>query len=68
MLLDEKEARRAARALGLGVTGTLGVLLRGQYEGSIPSLKAVIDRLQQEANVWVAPALRAQLLRESGES
>jgi uncharacterized protein len=68
ILLDEKEARRAARALGLGVTGILGVLLRGRFEGSIPSLKAAIDRLQQEAIFWIAPALRAQLLWESGES
>ncbi|MBD2108700.1 DUF3368 domain-containing protein [Nodosilinea sp. FACHB-13] len=59
ILLDKKEVRRAARALELGVTGILGVLLRGRFEGSIPSLKAVIDRLQQEANFWVAPALRA---------
>nr|MDF0368275.1 DUF3368 domain-containing protein [Nodosilinea sp. TSF1-S3] len=64
ILLDEKEARRAARALGLGVTGILGVLLRGRYDGSIPSLKTAIDRLQQEANFWVAPALRAQLLQD----
>lgn len=64
ILLDEKEARRAARALGLSVTGILGVLIRGRYEGSIPSIKTAIDRLQQEANFWVAPALRAQLLQE----
>ena len=65
VLLDEKEARRAARSLGLGMTGVLGVLLRGWYQGSVPSLEAAIDRLQNEANFWIAPALVAQILQET---
>ncbi len=67
ILLDEKEARQAARALGLGITGILGVLLRGWHEGSVPSIKAVIERLQQDANFRIAPALLAQILKESDE-
>ena len=65
VLLDEKEARRAARSLGLGMTGVLGVLLRGWYQGSVPSLEAAIDRLQNEAHFWIAPALVAQILQEA---
>lgn len=67
ILLDEKEARQVARALGLSTTGILGILLRGWHENSIPSIKAVIERLQQEANFRIAPALLAQILQESGE-
>jgi uncharacterized protein len=67
ILLDEKEARQAARALGLSITGILGILLRGWREGTIPSIKTVAERLQQEANFWIAPTLLTQMLEESGE-
>ena len=67
ILLDEKEARQAARALGLSITGILGILLRGWYEGSVPSMKTVTDRLQRDANFRIAPALLVQILQESGE-
>lgn len=67
VLLDEKEARQAARALGLSITGILGILLRGCREGTVTSIKAVTKRLQQEANFRIAPALLTQILQESGE-
>jgi uncharacterized protein len=67
ILLDEKEARQAARALDLNITGILGILLRGWHEGTIPSIKIVVERLQQEANFWIAPTLLTQILEESGE-
>lgn len=67
ILLDEKEARQVARALGLSTIGILGILLKGWNESRIPSIKAVTERLQQEANFRIAPALLAQVLEESGE-
>ncbi|MBE7382988.1 MAG: DUF3368 domain-containing protein [Leptolyngbya sp. SIO1E4] len=67
VLLDEKEARQVARALSLSITGIVGILLRGWQEGSIPSLRNVFDRLQQDANFWLSPALRTQILWVSGE-
>ncbi|TVQ57074.1 MAG: DUF3368 domain-containing protein [Spirulina sp. DLM2.Bin59] len=67
ILLDEKEARQIARALGLSITGILGIVLRGWHEGSIASIKVVTEWLQQDANFRIAPALLAQILRESGE-
>jgi predicted nucleic acid-binding protein len=67
ILLDEKEARQSARALGLALTGILGILLKGLHEGTVASMKVVIERLQREANFWIAPDLLNQLLQESGE-
>ncbi|WP_204139092.1 DUF3368 domain-containing protein [Halomicronema sp. CCY15110] len=67
VLLDEKEARQAARAMSLSITGIVGILLRGWQDGSLPSLRNVCDRLQQDANFWLSPALRTQILRVSGE-
>ncbi|MFM7527639.1 MAG: DUF3368 domain-containing protein [Nodosilinea sp.] len=67
ILLDEKEARQVARALGLSTIGILGILLKGWNESRIPSIKAVTERLEQEARFRIAPALLAQVLEESGE-
>ena len=67
ILLDEKEARQSARALGLYTVGILGILLKGFHDGTVASMKVATDRLQREANFWIAPALLNQLLRESGE-
>lgn len=67
ILLDEKEARQAARMLGLSITGLLGIVLRGWHDGSIASVNGVLQRLQQEANFRIAPTLLTQLLQEGGE-
>lgn len=67
ILLDEKEARQVARALGISTIGILGILLKSWNERRIASIKAVIARLEQEARFRIAPALLAQVLEESGE-
>ena len=46
LLMDERAGVAAARARGLRVTGTLGVLDRGAARGLV-DLKAVFARLQQ---------------------
>jgi len=53
ILLDEKEARQIARTLGLSITGTLGILLKGRKNGTVSSMEVVIDRLKQDANFWI---------------
>ncbi len=66
-LLDEREGRRVAKSLGLKVIGILGILLRARREGKLPSLRGVMEELQQEAGFRIGKDLFAQLLRESGE-
>jgi len=67
VLIDEREARRRARNLGLEVTGALGILLQAAQEGSLDSLADALDRLEEEAGFWIAPALRRQIMNELGE-
>ena len=67
ILLDEKEARQIARTLGLSITGILGILLKGRQNGTVSSMEVVIDRLKQDANFWIKPALQAQILQEIPE-
>lgn len=44
-ILDDQPARRAARALGLKVTGTLGVLLRAKDRKLISLVRPMLDEL-----------------------
>lgn len=52
VVLDDAEARRAARALGIQVTGTLGLLVRAATYGRLPDLPAAIRALR-DAGLWL---------------
>ncbi len=60
LVVDEKAARRVARALGLRVTGLIGLLAKAAEQHLI-DLPAAIHRLGQ-TNFHVAPNLLKQLL------
>ena len=62
ILLDEREGRRRARAVGLEVTGALGILARADRRGELDSLSGALDRLEDEAEFWIGSALRDQIL------
>lgn len=66
VLLDDKNARRAAIARGLNVVGTLAVLSRAKNQGLLPVIKPAIDQMIAQGR-YISPALRAQVLRDVGE-
>lgn len=66
-LLDERDARKVAKSLGLRVTGLLGIVLRARREGKLPSLQAVMGELRERAGFHIDAELAADLLQESGE-
>ena len=41
--MDDLQARQLAEAIGLKVTGTLGILLRAKQAGLIPAVKPLVD-------------------------
>jgi predicted nucleic acid-binding protein len=47
ILLDEEKPRAQAKALGLAVVGTVGILQRAADQGLIADLKAVYDALRK---------------------
>lgn len=67
VLLDERDARHAAKQLGLHVLGTVGVLMWARKVGRIPNLRGALDALEESAGFRIGPALRARALREVGE-
>jgi predicted nucleic acid-binding protein len=67
ILLDDRAATRKARALGLRVIGTLGVLLLGKRARHLSALKPLLDNLR-ERDFRMSAALYDQVLRDAGES
>ena len=67
LLLDDKEARVAARDLGLRQTGIVGVLLRAKLTGRIESLSDELGRLRNDMGFWLNDALVARILVEAEE-
>ncbi len=66
ILLDEAEARRIAKNLGLKVTGTIGILLKAKKLGLITNLRKEIELLR-ETGFWISETLIHKILQEAGE-
>jgi len=56
-----------AEALGLRITGLLGVLAEAKRAGLIELVKPVLDELIQNARFWIGPDLYRDLLAELGQ-
>jgi predicted nucleic acid-binding protein len=65
VIVDEQEGRKVA--MGLQVTGVLGILLRAKHLGEIPALKPEIETLRNRARFFIAPSLEAKLVAAAGE-
>jgi hypothetical protein len=63
ILLDEREARIAAKNLELRITGVLGILLRAWHQKRIPSLQHELKMLRNEAGFRIANHLYDKILQ-----
>jgi uncharacterized protein len=68
LLVDDAQGRKAAAALGIAYTGTLGVLLRAKAEGKISALRPVLGLLATRTTFWLSPAVESAALKQAGES
>lgn len=60
-VLDDQRARTVARAMGVELTGTLGILLRAKREGVLESLSSAIEVLER-VGFHMSPELKARVL------
>jgi hypothetical protein len=67
VLLDERDARRAARRMGLKVLGTVGILLWAKQTGKLLSLREQLEALQSRGKFRLSQRLYERALREAGE-
>jgi hypothetical protein len=67
VLLDERDARRAAKQLNLSVLGTIGILMWARQTGRILSLRQALDALQTQANFRMSAQLYERALSKVDE-
>ncbi len=67
LLIDERKGRRLAQSEGIQVIGLVGVVLLAKRKGLIPNAREVIDRLINEAGVYLDPKLIDSALQTVGE-
>jgi predicted nucleic acid-binding protein len=67
VLLDEKDARKAARRLGLTTIGTVGVLIWAKRTGLVGSLREQLDALRTRGRFRLGEAVYEQALQAVGE-
>ncbi|MBN1933129.1 MAG: DUF3368 domain-containing protein [Anaerolineae bacterium] len=66
VIIDDLDARRFARRVGLNLVGTVGLLLAARLRGEITSLRGEIERLEQ-LGFRVAPSLANAMLEAAQE-
>lgn len=67
VLIDDRPARRLARALGLDVIGTVGVLLAAKRQGLLAAVRPELDKLLA-ASFFLSPQLVDAVLHDAGEA
>lgn len=65
-VLDDLEARRCARSLGIQLTGTLGVVLRAKQAGLVSAARPLVERLV-ERGAYLGHDLIEAALAQVGE-
>lgn len=62
-VLDDGEARAAAKVHGIPLIGTLGIILRARQAGLIAAARPLVERLVREGSYSDAELVRQALLR-----
>ncbi len=62
LISDDKQARAAAKRLGVKFIGTVGVLVRAKQNGIITEIKPILDLLEAN-NFFLSRALREEALK-----
>jgi predicted nucleic acid-binding protein len=63
----DANAKKHAKYLGLKVTGTLGVLIKGKKEGYIKELKPLLEEMV-ERNIYLSDSVIKMCLEQVGET
>lgn len=66
LILDDQKARRIAEKLSLNYTGTLGIFLKAKQVGILPSIRPLIQKIQQ-TNFRFSEKVLTDILKEGNE-
>lgn len=68
VLIDEDQARKIARRLGLKPTGVLAILLESKSRGYCEAVRPLLEQMERRIQFRVAPDLRERVIRLAGEA
>lgn len=66
VVIDDANAKKHAKYLGLPVTGTLGVLIKAKREGYLSEIKPLLQQLV-ENNIYISDKIIDLCLKQVGE-
>ena len=66
LIIDERKGRLIAKKLGLRITGTLGIIIKGKELGVVSSVKEVLEKLEK-FDFWMSESLKNKILNKVGE-
>jgi predicted nucleic acid-binding protein len=67
LIIDEIKGRKAAKEMGISVTGSLGVLITAKKKGHLKSVKPIIEKIQK-TNFRISENLIERVLEKVNES
>jgi predicted nucleic acid-binding protein len=66
LIIDERKGRKIAKTMGLNITGTLGIIIKGKKTGVLEKVKPILDALEN-ANFRISKSLRTAVLKQANE-
>jgi len=66
VILDDYKARKIAERLGVTLTGTIGVIIKAKLNGTIPSVKPILEKIKQ-TDFRLSREIETQALKEADE-
>jgi predicted nucleic acid-binding protein len=67
IVMDERDGRTRAKAMGLSPIGVVGILLRAKKSGELASLSKALDALRHTVGFFISRTFQDEVLREAGE-
>ena len=67
LIIDEIKGRKAAKEMGIPVTGSLGVLITAKNKGHLQAIKPIIHKIQK-TNFRISKELIERVLDKVNES
>lgn len=66
VILDDYKARKIAERLGITFSGTIGVIIKAKFNGIIPSIKPILEKIKQ-TDFYLSAEIELQALKEAKE-
>lgn len=67
IVMDERDGRTRAKAMGLSPIGVVGILLRAKKSNEIASISNALNALRESAGFFISKTFQDEILREAGE-